>query len=541
MTTSSPSTSQLAIPLHVSYIKALGDNKDDLAYHLTAHLRLNAVYWGLTALCIMGHKDALDRQETIDFVMSCWDDEAGAFGAHLDHDAHVHSTLSAIQILLMHDALDLIDIPRPSGVFAGDSFGEIDTRFLYCAVSALSLLGQLHLLDGEPKERTVQYIIRCRNFDGGFGNVVGAESHAAQGLSASVYVVQNSADSQSSGLVFVCTAALAILDRLDVIDVDTLGWWLCERQLPNGGLNGRPEKLEDVCYSFWVLSAMAILEKIPWIDSDKLISFILSAQDLEGGGIADRPGDMVDVFHTHFGIAGLSLLGYPGLMDLDPVYCMPASVIEARGLRAEIKKALFEPHLVYSVRLGRQLTMNSPPPLSSEHEESPTVTSTIFCAPDADVVFQSSDNVLFHIHRKNLEAHAAAFPPSEFDTKGEVVSLTEDASTLSTLFQFIYPRRHPDVELMSFDELYGLAEAAEKYEFYGVMSVCKGRLKQKFVDDHPVAILNYACKHDYPDIMNLAAPALLDERLDQLVLILLPELVIPWVRPQYVIGSNGFY
>ena len=30
-----------------------------------------------------------------------------------------------------------------------------------------------------------------------------------------------------------------------------------------------------------------------------------SFQDPEGGGIADRPGDMVDVFHTHFGIAGM--------------------------------------------------------------------------------------------------------------------------------------------------------------------------------------------------------------------------------------------
>ena len=38
---------------------------------------MNAVYWGLTALCVMGHKDALDRDETLEFVMSCWDDEAG--------------------------------------------------------------------------------------------------------------------------------------------------------------------------------------------------------------------------------------------------------------------------------------------------------------------------------------------------------------------------------------------------------------------------------------------------------------------------------
>lgn len=42
-------------------------------------------------------------------------------------------------------------------------------------------------------------------------------------------------------------------------------------------------------------------------------------QDLEKGGIADRAGDAVDVFHTHFGIAGLSLLGYPGLMPVDPI------------------------------------------------------------------------------------------------------------------------------------------------------------------------------------------------------------------------------
>jgi geranylgeranyl transferase type-2 subunit beta len=45
---------------------------------------------------------------------------------------------------------------------------------------------------------------------------------------------------------FVCVSALAILDRLHEIDHDLLGWWLAERQLPNGGLNGRPEKLEDV-------------------------------------------------------------------------------------------------------------------------------------------------------------------------------------------------------------------------------------------------------------------------------------------------------
>ncbi|KAJ7742446.1 rab geranylgeranyltransferase [Mycena maculata] len=311
---------ELLTALHVSYIQNLGKSTDDLAYHLTAHLRLNAIYWGVTALFIMGHPEALDKDEVIRFIESCWDEEAGGFAPHPGHDAHISTTLSAIQILVTYDALDRIDVPRvakfiislqhPSGVFAGDSWGETDTRFSYIAVNALSLLGCLDQLD---KDKTVDYIKQCRNFDGGFGRCIGAESHSAQ--------------------VFVCVAALAILDRLDEVDADTLGWWLAERQLPNGGLNGRPEKLEDVCYSFWVLSAMSILNKVAWIDSEKLTSFILSSQDTEKGGISDRPGNVVDVFHTHFGVAGLSILGYPGLVDLDPVYCMPATIIEAKGLK----------------------------------------------------------------------------------------------------------------------------------------------------------------------------------------------------------------
>ena len=69
------------------------------------------------------------------------------------------------------------------------------------------------------------------------------------------------------------------------IDADLLGWWLCERQLPlSGGLNGRPEKLPDVCYSWWVLASLAMLGRIHWIDKDKMVKYILASQDDETGG-----------------------------------------------------------------------------------------------------------------------------------------------------------------------------------------------------------------------------------------------------------------
>ena len=52
-------------------------------------------------------------------------------------------------------------------------------------------------------------------------------------------------------------------------------------------------------------------------------------QDLERGGISDRADDECDVYHTFFGIAGLSLLGFEGLEDIDPVYALPTSVAKA--------------------------------------------------------------------------------------------------------------------------------------------------------------------------------------------------------------------
>ena len=71
-----------------------------------------------------------------------------------------------------------------------------------------------------------------------------------------------------------------------------------------------------------------MLKREGWIDREALIKFILSAQDPENGGIADRPGDVADVFHTHFGLAGLSLLGYEGLRQVNETYCLPVETLD---------------------------------------------------------------------------------------------------------------------------------------------------------------------------------------------------------------------
>ena len=91
---------------HVEYIVQLGKADNTLGFHLTEHLRLNGIYWAVTCLALLKRIDALDRQQTIDYVYSCWDNKLGGFGSHPNHDSHMLSTLSAIQVLAIHDAIE---------------------------------------------------------------------------------------------------------------------------------------------------------------------------------------------------------------------------------------------------------------------------------------------------------------------------------------------------------------------------------------------------------------------------------------------------
>ena len=151
---------------------------------------------------------------------------------------------------------DIANLQMPdTGEFCGDEWGEADTRFMYGALLALSVLGLLSMVD---MDKAVSLVAACRNFDGGYGSRPGAESHAGQ--------------------IFTCVGALSIAGRLDLVDRDLLGVWLSERQLDNGGLNGRPQKTEDVCYSWWVLSSLAMIDRLHWIDGKKLEAFILKCQ-----------------------------------------------------------------------------------------------------------------------------------------------------------------------------------------------------------------------------------------------------------------------
>jgi hypothetical protein len=92
----------------------------------------------------------------------------------------------------------------------------------------------------------------------------------------------------------------------------------------------------------------------------------------------------------------------------------------------------------------------------------------VVCAADSDITIQSSDGVLFRLHKANLKISSGSWNVEMPDYQ-----LSETSAVLDLLFQFCYPERQPDLDSIDFDNLTKLAEAAEKYKVFSAMNICK--------------------------------------------------------------------
>ena len=162
--------------LHVKYIQSLASKIDSPSSYegaVTEHLRMSGIYWSLTALSLLVSPEEVDslmnftslpklnstqypESETqstepkstkksttiLDFVFECYDEISGGFGGNKHQDGHMLYTLSAIQILALADCLSdpkfisirprvilfIQNLQQDDGSFAGDEWGEVDTK-----------------------------------------------------------------------------------------------------------------------------------------------------------------------------------------------------------------------------------------------------------------------------------------------------------------------------------------------------------------------------------------------------------------------------
>ena len=136
--------------LHVNYLEHLDKTKDAdaIGQYTNEHLKLPAGYWCVGALALLKKIYWERKDEIIKFIKACQCPHTGGFGGNLGHDPHITTSLYALLILAMFDAVEEINLEKlaeymaslqnKDGSFSGDYAGEVDTRFSYCAISALS-------------------------------------------------------------------------------------------------------------------------------------------------------------------------------------------------------------------------------------------------------------------------------------------------------------------------------------------------------------------------------------------------------------------
>lgn len=64
---------------------------------MTEFLRVSGIYWGLAAMDLIGQLDRMNKQEVLDYILSCYH-SSGGFSPAVCHDPHLLHTLSAIQV-----------------------------------------------------------------------------------------------------------------------------------------------------------------------------------------------------------------------------------------------------------------------------------------------------------------------------------------------------------------------------------------------------------------------------------------------------------
>mmetsp|Transcript_27241 Transcript_27241/g.55087 ORF Transcript_27241/g.55087 Transcript_27241/m.55087 type:complete len:603 (-) Transcript_27241:75-1883(-) len=82
------------------------------------------------------------------------------------------------------------------------------------------------------------------------------------------------------------------------------------------GMQGRPNKLEDTCYSYWIGGTLHLLSSSRLLDGWALREYVLKCQS-PYGGFGKVVGAMPDLLHSFYSLAWLAISGEGGCCDDD--------------------------------------------------------------------------------------------------------------------------------------------------------------------------------------------------------------------------------
>lgn len=117
--------------LHKQMLARLDSTTDSesIGFFTMEHLKLSGIYWCLGSYKLLGETMEQRRDELIQFVKSC-QHKCGGFGGNVGHDPHITTSLYALLVMGMLDAVNEINcetlasyiksLQNEDGSFSGD-------------------------------------------------------------------------------------------------------------------------------------------------------------------------------------------------------------------------------------------------------------------------------------------------------------------------------------------------------------------------------------------------------------------------------------
>lgn len=302
-------------PSHIAYLKK-GLERLSRSYQCLDASQPWLCYWIVHSFTMLDEPIEDSMKSRICRHLSRCQMKTGGFGGGPMQYAHLATSYAAINCLCelgTQEAYQVIDrkalmeflrrMQNKDGSFSMHDGGEADTRSVYCAASIAKLTGVFPLVK-DLFVKSSEWIVSCQTYEGGIGGCPGTEAHG--------------------GYTFCGFAALVILESFNMLDMDKLMRWSCNRQMRlEGGFQGRTNKLVDACYSFWQGGVFPLIHcaitnigdinqeilksQKGWLyDEVALQHYILLCCQSTLGGIIDKPGKGPDYYHTCYGLSGLT-------------------------------------------------------------------------------------------------------------------------------------------------------------------------------------------------------------------------------------------
>lgn len=181
------------------FVKNLLDRRD-LLFYMSEYLRTCSIYWSLNVYNLINLENNDLKELSVKYLKEVYNEDGG-FGASINFPSSITSTFSALQA---YSLLGINFYNEKTENFLlnqidknGSCREEDDNRLVACLVLSLLLLNRNkennkeifsfskkyinHLKSkGFKEEKIIEFVLKCYNFDGGFGRNELGESHTAQ-------------------------------------------------------------------------------------------------------------------------------------------------------------------------------------------------------------------------------------------------------------------------------------------------------------------------------------------------------------------------